>query len=754
MADYSNYSRYSIYSIKQNRKILSTAIAALWMAAGTAHAADTYAPWLTQIGVSGSVASAANWGKKQLLGVVDTGIVANNPSFAFGQVSVARSACAGVTFSCGNNGLVDEFGHGTAVAAIAAGSGRYPFAGNYGGYAVSPNSIVSVAPYANILSQKVFAAGAQSTFTDVANGISKAADAGASVINVSISYWNGPEVVSAINYAASKGSFIVWAGGNDGTVLLGGANTIGLSPAAIKQLIFAGSVSAQNARSYFSNTPGSAALVNTSGGKTALSVRWVVAPGEAILAPNVASGPNDWAWWSGTSMAAPIVSGSLILLESAWPILKTKRTAATLLLATTTDLGASGVDATFGTGLVNLDRAFRPYGPLTVTKASGQTIAVSSLTGSMITGGALGSLSTVKSKLSTYTALDGYLRNYSVNLSGLILSRPTAARVNPLPSYAPSGPVAMGLFGVNPDTAVDRRMGYTAHTDSAGTAIAFGYGVPVQFSYARALYGNEDLAQLSGELNVSSLASLAQGGGMAAYGMQLNEATRIAFSWSGTASVLNGTEASWNQPWTNPDAASMAMGLTHRFNETFTAGVTIGTLNENHGLLGTAYDANSLLSLGASNRSRSYGFSAGLNLDSSNSVLFEAGFATTAAASADGLFVGTTHLQSRSYGVSFVSRNLLKNQDRFILSVKQPLRVVSGQAGVIVPSIDEEGIAHYDIEWASLVPTGREVQYGLSYDRPVNKAQSLGLQAGYRKDAQNVQGATDVSLGATWTMKF
>jgi tRNA U34 5-carboxymethylaminomethyl modifying enzyme MnmG/GidA len=39
----------------------------------------------------------------------------------------------------------------------------------------------------------------------------KAADAGASVINVSISYVSTADTVSAINYAAGRGAFIVWA---------------------------------------------------------------------------------------------------------------------------------------------------------------------------------------------------------------------------------------------------------------------------------------------------------------------------------------------------------------------------------------------------------------------------------------------------------------------------------------------------------------------------------------------------------------
>ena len=300
-------------------------------------AAEVYAPWLTQIGLTASALSASNWGKGMLLGVVDTGIVANSPFFAKGQVSTSLSSCAAVSFKC-SNGFTDDNGHGTAVAAIAAGNIVFPSVSNYGGYKVTANSVVSVAPNANIFSEKVLNAAGSGYSTDVSSGIKKAADAGAAVINVSITYGNSADAVAAINYAASKGSFIVWAGGNSSVNLLSGSNTNGLTATAISHLVFAGSVNANNVLSSFSNKPGSGSLVST-GVSASYSSRWVMAPGESILAPYSPSVPSAWGYWSGTSMSAPVVSGSLILLEAAWPILKTNGTAANLLLNTATDLG-------------------------------------------------------------------------------------------------------------------------------------------------------------------------------------------------------------------------------------------------------------------------------------------------------------------------------------------------------------------------------------------------------------------------------
>lgn len=736
--------------------------------------AATYAPWLSQIGVSDSVLSAANWGTGQMLGVVDTGIVANNQVFAAGQVSTALSSCAAVTFNC-SNGFVDDNSHGTAVASIAAANRPSPYSFGTGGYSITAGSLIGVAPNANILAEKVLNASGAGYSTDVASGVKKAADAGASVINVSITYGNTADLVSAINYAAGKGAFIVWAGGNSAQKLLNGASTRGLTAAAISRLVFAGSVSPKNALSTFSNKPGNGAFVDGANSKTSYSARWIMAPGESILAPVVTSGTDAWGSWSGTSMSAPLVSGSLMLLQSAWPILKTNGTTANLLLATATDLGAKGVDSTYGNGLVSLVTAFQPYGALSVTQANGKTTPVSSLSGSMLSSGALGSLSAVQSKLANYTSFDSYARNFSVNLSGLIKSPSSTATTNPLPVNTNSGPIVMklvggselafmqapvanaadrlGLFGAA-EAMPDKRIGYAMLTDKAGTTTALGYGFPVQFSYARALYGNDDIARLSGELGVSNLAGLAQGGGLFAYGTKLTDYTRIAFSLSGTASIPDSVAALQGPAWSGAKASNFGVGLTHNFNEQVAGGINLGALDETHGMLGSTYDTGSAVSLGESNKTYSLGLSMGVLFDRNNTLLVETGFASTKGASANGLIAGTTDIQSRSYGMTFMSKNLFETEDRLTASIKQPLRVASGQAALVTPSIDEQGIATFNREMVSLAPNGREIDYQLSYAMPLSASQSLSLQAGMRNDVLNIQGDRDSSVGMAWVMKF
>jgi subtilisin family serine protease len=731
--------------------------------------AQTYAPWLRQIGITNAIESAANWGKGQVLGVVDTGINATHPQFAAGQVSLALSSCAAVSFKCAN-GFADDNGHGTAVASIAAGSRTSQFSTiTAGGYTTVAGNFIGVAPSANIVSEKVLNAAGSGYSTDVANGVKKAADAGAGVINVSITYGNDAATVAAINYAAAKGAFIVWAGGNSAQNLLGNLNTTGLTQTAIQHLIFAGSVNSLNTASSFTNKPGSGSLVNTTGAKTTYATRWIMAPGEAILAPKTTAGNSAYALWSGTSMAAPVVSGSLMLLQNAWPILKTKGTTADLLLATATDLGATGVDASYGRGMTNLTTAFKPYGTLSVTKANGQTIAVSSLTGSLLSSGALGSPTSIQSMLAKYTAFDGYARNFTVNLSGLIKAPTSKATLNPLPTNTYSGPKVMkfaggelayalessgsaaqhiGEFAYNAEQVQNTMIGYTLFTSQTGSVSGMGYGASSSYPFAKALYNDDMIARQMSDFDISNTASLAQGGYQFSYGTNVSPDLRIAASYTATPA---------STPMT-PDAAQnsqIKIGLAYRFNARVTGGMTYGNVAERSSLLGAAYSSGSILSLGQ-NATDVLGFSLGYRLDRNSSVLLNGELANTKAGngSAGSLFSATSAIQSQSWGVTYLQQNLWKSNDQFAASLKQPLRLSSGSAAMTTASVDQQGYAVYAKTWASLVPDGREIDVTLSYRVPTNKTDSLMLQAAYQKDAANMAGNNNAQLGLLWNKSF
>jgi len=67
--------------------------------------------------------------------------------------------------------------------------------------------------------------------------------------------------------------------------------------------------------------------------------------------------PTDsYDFYQGTSMAAPVVTGALAVLQSAYPDYSA-RELTRLMFSTTEDLGLAGLDAVYGHGLVRLDRA-------------------------------------------------------------------------------------------------------------------------------------------------------------------------------------------------------------------------------------------------------------------------------------------------------------------------------------------------------------------------------------------------------------
>ncbi|MCA3099510.1 MAG: S8 family peptidase [bacterium] len=759
------------------RKALFLAVASAVFGMATPAGAQPVAPWLAQMKVTPAILSAGQWGTGQVLGVVDTGIAAGNSVFAAGQVSRALSGCAAVTFRC-SNGANDDNNHGTAVAAIAAANARMPFAVNYRGYSTAAGSVIGMAPNANIVAQKVLNASGSGYSTDVANGLVRAANAGAGVINLSLTFGNTPELVAAINYAAGKGAFIVWAGGNSAQNLLGGASTRGLTAAAVSRLVFVGSVNASGTVSSFSNRPGSGSLVDTGAKATSYAARWVTAPGENILAPAAKSGNGAYAAWSGTSMSAPLVSGSLLLLQGAWPILRTNGTAANLLLATATDLGVAGVDSTYGNGLVNLATAFSPYGTLTVTQANGRAVPVSSLTGSMISSGALGNLSAVQSRLANYTALDGYQRNFSVNLSGLIRTPSASAQLNALPvspnagvrrmaldggelsMLAPAAPdrlSLLGVFGQDPDAVRPSRAAYALLEDRSGAVLAFGYGtaLPVQYSYVRALHGSEDAAIAAGEM-ATNLSSFSQGGSIVAAGMPLGGGVRVAFAYSGSAGLAQSPLESAAMPLAQK-ATAVGAGLAWRVHERLQIGVSTQSLGERNGLLGSSYSESSAVGLGSARQSIELGVSALISLSARESIFIEASQSTTRSGQAGdaSLLTGTSDIRAQAFGARYSISELLRPADRISFSFRQPLRVTAGSASLAVTSIDPvTGVASTGIEQIDLAPTGRQRDYRVGYDAPLSRTSRLGLQFTLSQDALNIAGNDKRSVGLMWTSAF
>ncbi|PTS90297.1 S8 family serine peptidase [Caulobacter sp. HMWF009] len=220
--------------------------------------------------------------------------------------------------------------------------------------------------------------------------------------------------VKAMAGSSLSGMLFVKAAGNDALALASErlAITDAESRTALSRLILVGSVSEKGTISSFSNRAGDGCLLATGITGCSATNQWkyhfIVAPGEAIYATQ----PNgSYAMMSGTSMATPIVAGTVALLEARWPALKAQpASVASLLFKTATDLGAPGVDAVYGQGLLNVTKAFQNYGTTTVTSPAGTTVVVSNAT---LSGGS--TFGQTAAAIGGVTAFDAFGRDYRLD---------------------------------------------------------------------------------------------------------------------------------------------------------------------------------------------------------------------------------------------------------------------------------------------------------------------------------------------------
>jgi len=244
-----------------------------------------------------------------LIAVLDTGVDYNHPD-------LSSKVIKGKNYIANNNDPMDDNGHGTRCAGIAAASSN------------NSQGIAGIAWNSKILAVKVATAGGGVSFTNLIAGIRYAADQGASVISCSISFPAGTaDLEAAVNYAISKGSLFVATSGNIGTNAM-------RYPGSYVNAICVGSTNASDGRSSFSNFGPQVDIA---------------APGENILSTAMGGGTNSG---SGTSFSAPCISGCLAVLMSRFPTYTPAQIRARLERTSVPILGAG-----LGAGRVDLFEA-------------------------------------------------------------------------------------------------------------------------------------------------------------------------------------------------------------------------------------------------------------------------------------------------------------------------------------------------------------------------------------------------------------
>lgn len=237
-------------------------------------------------------------GNGTLIAILDTGIDYSHADLG-GCFGEGCKVVGGYDFVNGDTDPMDDHGHGTHVAATAAGS-------------------QGVAPGADVLAYKVLDSEGYGWYSDIVAAIEAAVAAEADVISMSLGGGgtsDGP-LATSVDWAVGQGVVVVSAAGNWGSW---GYGTVG-EPAASLRGIAVGATDKRDLMASFSSR---GPVYDMAGEITGVKPD-VTAPGVDVYAA-VPTGacrlcnPSGYQSLSGTSMATPHVAGAAALLLQAHP---------------------------------------------------------------------------------------------------------------------------------------------------------------------------------------------------------------------------------------------------------------------------------------------------------------------------------------------------------------------------------------------------------------------------------------------------
>ncbi len=185
--------------------------------------------------------------------------------------------------------------------------------------------------------------------SDLTHAARTAADAGDRCASVSYSGAEGSSARSAATYAKSVGSLVFWSAGNEGRRMSGDRDN--------DDLLVIGATTSSDNKSNFSNYGGYVDFM---------------AGGSGIYTTDRGNN-SSYRAVDGTSFSCPMAAGLAALIWSADPSLSPDQVEA-VLKATCTDLGATGVDDTFGYGRIDSKDALEAIGTYSLSIEPGPPV--------------------------------------------------------------------------------------------------------------------------------------------------------------------------------------------------------------------------------------------------------------------------------------------------------------------------------------------------------------------------------------------
>jgi hypothetical protein len=686
------------------------------------------------------------------IAIIDTGVQTNHSEI------VGRYLSSGsYDYVNSDSNPYDDNGHGTFVASIAAGNKN-----NSGIHGVAFNS--------NIIAEKILdASGSTFSYNNINLAIRRAADNDAKVLNLSFGGNASTTMKGGLTYAKSKDSLQIAATGNDNDTSADFPASYASDPTLAGYIIAVGAVDSSSNIASFSNLCGSD------------KDYCLVAPG----VDSVGAYPVDqYAIGSGTSFSTAFVSGAAATIRAAWPHL-TAPQVTEILLETATDLGESGVDETYGHGLLNLYLAVQAQGSNEFAfgasvDSTSYDIRNSYYQSDPIFGDAF--INNIAPALESAVFFDKYGRDYSASLDKKITTKNYYQQINleniALNNYRYQNlPIFFGensrnnlnfniaipknntnnqygLRHITLDNSIDpqlnRNNGFSFVRNSSDILEDFKIG----FAFNRDEVAKSDSE--FGNFGFISWNNIASNPYQSFFNdfsqnRKFNQFFAEKKFFEKQLSLKFSNQTSYNSNQINS-------GLSNKENQSFDFTSIIKTKNNGSFLLSfgnlTEFNDNLLNSkaVGAfenqGNTKTSYlKFSSNQNIAKNLYLLSSISEGVSKIqGNNQGIFRNFQDVRSRSATISLIYDNFLKG--KIGLSYHEPMRVYKGRVNIDIPTartIDGQVIRYQTS--ASLASKGQEQNLELFYNRSINKFSTLNINLISQKEAGNIKEAKNNYLG-------
>lgn len=523
-----------------------------------------------------------------------------------------------------------------------------------------------------------------------------------------------PSAAKAIlSKASTANMMVVLAAGNDGAANPQYPARFAKEAEAQGQFLVVGSVDANNVMSSFSSRAGDTKDF------------YMVAQGEDVTVLDQHGTPVIR---SGTSLAAPLVTGAAALIMEKWPQVSAAQVVQ-ILLTSAKDLGATGVDDVYGHGLLDIAAAMQPSGNLTVPASNGTSVPAATVSApAAYASPVLLAIQTGKLKL---IALDRYGRDFS--LASVVTTTKSAADLAQV-----SSPLATQVYESKNEQGY-ARSAWQAQADGSNTqaygskigALSFQAGDLAMRQMVNAPESHQGFNMIESDLSSQILSSGSQFLGSA---YQVGDAT-FGVHFAGDSSFKQ---------------QLAGLNISGKLSNQSSYRIDLSLLNEESGLLGG--DAG-FLGFGSS----TYLTELGWNYRFTPDLQFDAMFGLANSTLSSGSFNSSNDtILSNTWKLGFTQNNVFdRRQAKLGFGIQQPLSVMNGNMSFLLPTSvnPTNNQTNFSRQTVDLATGPKEIRYESFYSQPSGSG-TVFVRYALRQNPDNTNAPSISSFGVSYVQPF